>query len=151
MWMRILLACSLAFNVVVAAAYVWSLERGTDPDAIAWATRELDLTSAQQSDLADVQRAVRADVRAMIDALKPAIDDTVRLIRAAKPGEAAYEPPLRTIAEAGLELQFATVQRLLAFRERLAPAQRERFNARVADRGFMRRLAGLGPPPGGIQ
>lgn len=145
--MRILLACSLAFNVVFAAGYAWFVHQGADREAIAWATHELDLTPAQQSDLAEVQRAVRADVRAMIDGIKPAIDDAVRLLRAAKPGETAYQPPLRTIGEAGLGLQFAIVARLLAFRERLAPAQRERFNARVADRGFMRRLAGLGAPP----
>ncbi len=149
--MRILLACSLVFNAVFAAGYVWSTQRGADRDAIAWATRELDLTPAQQTELAELHRVVRADVRAMIGELKPAIDDAVRLIRAAQPGGAGYEPPLRKIGEAGLALQFAVVERLLGFRERLAPAQRERFNARVADRGFMRRLAGLGAPPGGFQ
>lgn len=147
-WMRILLACSLAFNAALAGMYAWSLQRGVDRDAIAWAARELELTGAQQSELAEVQRAVRADVRAMLDGLRPAIGEAIARIRAASPGDRSYAPPLRAVSEAGLELQLATVDRLLAFRARLAPAQRARFDARVADHGFLRRLAGLGPPAG---
>jgi len=106
--MRILLACSLAFNVVFAGVYVWSLERGADRDAITWATRQLDLTPAQQTELAELHRAVRADVRAMVGGLRPAIGDAVRLIRAAKPGDTTHEPPLQAI---GAALEFVSSAR----------------------------------------
>lgn len=143
---RILLACSLAFNVALAGTYAWSFQRGVDEDAIAWATRELDLTSAQQAELAEIHRAVRADLREMIGGLRPALDEAVRSIRTAQPGDRSYAAPLAAVSEAWLGLQVATVGRLLAFRERLEPAQRERFNAGVQNRGYLRRLAGFGPP-----
>ena len=141
--LRILLLLSLLLNVAVLVGFLYQRYFALPDTRIEVIAERLGLSETEQMALADMRHAVFAEVRNLRkNSAEP--NAALRLLVASR---SADDPELASalgrIADERALIQKDAIARLIAFRDKLSPQARQRFNDAIQQKGFMLSLFGV--------
>lgn len=141
--LRILLLLSLLLNVAVLAGFLYQRYFALPDARIEVIADRLGLNKAEQNALTEMRHAVFAEVQ---DLRRNSAEPNAALRRLVA-NQAANDPELATalarIADERALIQKDAIARLIAFRDKLSPQARQRFNEAIQQKGFMLSLFGV--------
>jgi hypothetical protein len=144
-WIKITLAISLTFNLLLVGGYLYKRFVVYPHMQAEWATEALHLNAAQQAELQQLGAWTRNEIKVAINDLKPDIAIAKSIVSDGKADDARLAESMRRINERRLKLQMDAMKKLFTFRDSLTPEQRQTFTRLSGERGFALRLIGLSP------
>ena len=143
-WIYIALALSLALNLLLVGGFLYQRYVVQPRLQSAWAEQALHLDAGRTEELRRLQQWSNSRIRDMLAELAPEIADARRGLREGVADDPALRTTMRRLSDRRLDLQMEALARMIAFRDRLDPEQRQAFNRLAGQPGFVLNLLGLG-------